>query len=239
MRGNILSYNPLKEVVSELKGKMKALLPQLETQIAIIDDLADIKYIDPELEQDRAEYIKDYVETNFSLIEINQYSIPLSGILLGFFKISKKVMLVLYSPTGKSGNLLAYRGLLNTFTGNIDEALNKLQEIYELETIAYDIIRLKKVKAVETVPALAVNSNEPAITPSPLETLSPAEIYPLLDPKYSKKKFAFNEGLCLQYADGKNSLEDISEKCNFPVAEVRDIIDKYEKKGWIEIIHKK
>ena len=106
-------------------------------------------------------------------------------------------------------------------------------------TIAYDIIRLKKVKAVETAPAIAFDTSDSASVPSPLETLSPAEIYPLLDPKYSKKKFAFNEGLCLQYADGKNSLEDISEKCSFPVAEVRDIVDKYEKKGWIEIIHKK
>ena len=239
MRGNILSYNPLTEVVNELKGKMKALLPQLNTQIAIIDDLADLKYIDPELEEERAEYIKDYVETNFSLIEINQYSIPLSGVLLGFFKISKKVMLVLYSATGKSGTLLAYRGVLNAFTAKIDEALDKLQEIYELESIAYEIIRLKKVKAVEATPALAFDTSIPTTTTVPLETLSPTEVYPKLDPKYAKKKFAFKEGLCLQYADGKNNLEDISEKCNFSLGEIREIVDKYEKKGWLEIIQKK
>lgn len=234
-----MSYNPLTEVVSELKGKMKSLLPQVDTQIAVVDDLADIKYIDPELEKDRAEYITDYVETNFSLIEINQYSLPLSGVLLGFFKISKKVMLVLYSATGKSGNLLAYRGVISSITEKIEDALDKLQDIYELESIAYDVIRLKKVKTIQPTPALAFDTSEPTTIPSPLETLPPAEIYPLLDPKYVKKKFAFKEGLCLQYADGKNSLNDISEKCNFPIGEIRDIIDKYEKKGWLEIIHKK
>lgn len=81
MSGFNLSYNPFVELVNELKEKMAKLLPELNTLIAIADDLADIKYIDPELEKERLDYIKDYVSSNFSLIEIGQYSLPLSGVL--------------------------------------------------------------------------------------------------------------------------------------------------------------
>jgi len=227
-------------VVKELKEKMGKLFPTMKTQIAIVDSLAEIKYIDPELKRTRLSYITDYIASNFNLIEVNQYSLPLSGVLLGFFKISDKAMLVLYSPSGQIGNLLAYRGIIESITPKIDETLELLQKIYEVESIAYDVIRLKKVKTIKTstaAPAAVIESSS-TLTPISSQTSSPSLIFPKLDPKYAKKKFAFKEGLCLQFADGKNSIEDISEKCNFSKEEVAEIIDKYQKKGWVEIIYK-
>jgi len=227
-------------VVKKLKEKMTKLFPELTTQIAIVDSLADIKYIDSELEKQRLAYIKDYVSANFDLIEVNQYSLPLSGILLGFFKISERVMLVLYSKTGKIGNLLAYRGIIESFTSKIDEALDLMQEIYDIESLAYDIIRLKKVKTIKTstaTPAITIDSAD-RVSTMPTQISSPDQIYPKLIPKYAKKKFSFKESLVLQHADGKNSVEEISEKCNFQRQEVLEIIDKYQKKGWVELIYK-
>ena len=228
----------MESVVNELKDKMSKLFP-MNTQVAVVDSIGEVKYIDPALESERLKYIKEYVTANFELIELNQYSLPLSGVLLGFFKISEKVMLILYAPTGKIGNLLAYRGIVDSFTAKIEETLDLMQEIFEMETLAYDVIRLKKVKAIQPTagPAIAIDTAEVA-TPVIPKVSSPSSIFPKLDPKYSKKKFAFKEGLCLQFADGKNSIEDISEKCNFSNQEVLEIIDKYQKKGWIEIIYK-
>ena len=238
MRGKKLSYNPLTNVVKELKEKMVRLMPEQKTLIAVVSNLVEVKYIDPELEKERLNYIKDYVSSNFSLIEINQYSLPLSGILLGFFKISNKTMLVLYSETGKIGNFLAYRGIINTYTKKIDECIDLLQKIYENESIAYDVIRLKKVEPFEAIPASSIEMSE-KLTSVPSETLPPSSVFPALVPKYAKKKFAFKEGLILQFADGKNSIKDIIEKSNFSGQEVEEIIEKYEKKGWLQKIYKK
>ena len=230
----------MQSVIEELKDKMSKLFP-MNTQVAVVDSTGNIKYIDSALEKERLAYIKDYVSANFNLVELNQYSLPLSGILLGFFKISEKVMLVLYAAKGKIGNLLAYRGIVESFTTKIDETLELIEDIFEMESLAYDVIRLKKVKAIQPAvasPAIAIDSAEimkPIIMP---KTSTPSSIFPKLDPKYAKKKFAFKEGLCLQFADGKNSIEDISEKCSFTNQEVLEIIDKYQKKGWIEIIYK-
>lgn len=237
MSGFNLSYNPFVELVNELKEKMAKLLPELNTLIAIADDLADIKYIDPELEKERLDYIKDYVSSNFSLIEIGQYSLPLSGVLLGFFKISENVMLILYSETGKIGNLLAYRGLVNTYAKKIDECLDLLREIDELESTSYEIIRLKKVAPIEVTSQTSIEITEKAPS-TRLMDVTPNLVFPKLDQKFASKKFAFKEGLILQHCSGKNSIEDIINKSNFSKEEVEEVIEKYESKGWLEVIYK-
>ena len=117
------------------------------------------------------------------------------------------------------------------------QTFERLNEIYEMEKIFW------------ASDADYDNPHERAkIFYIPLEAHQIAkerDIYPnvpggvLMKQEFAKKKFAFQEGLVLQYADGKNSIDNIIEKTEFSKPEVLEIIDKYEKKGWLERIIKK
>lgn len=146
-------------------------------------------------------------------------------------------MLILYSETGKIGNLLAYRGLVNTYAKKIDECLDLLREIDELESTSYEIIRLKKVAPIEVTSQTSIEITEKAPS-TRLMDVTPNLVFPKLDQKFASKKFAFKEGLILQHCSGKNSIEDIINKSNFSKEEVEEVIEKYESKGWLEVIYK-
>ncbi|MHA1264557.1 MAG: hypothetical protein ACTSRS_04900 [Candidatus Helarchaeota archaeon] len=257
-----MAFDPYKEIARDMHKKMMKILSP-PPSICIINNKAEILYIDENL-KDRLEYIQEYVKTNFNLIEEGQYSFPISGTLLGFFKMSSQLMFVLYSEAGESakiGKLLLFRGLLENFHQVIEELNEDLGLITELEKSANLVIKLKKSPAVggptymEKIPAvgtktttsgrieiggpLGTTTTPPIAAPAkPTPTVAKTGMYPELLEKYRNKKFNFMEGIILQYCDGKTSLDDVVTKSKYSKQEVLEVLDNFEKKGWI-IIHKR
>jgi aminopeptidase-like protein len=64
----------------------------------------------------------------------------------------------------------------------------------------------------------------------------PTKIFPELLERFRSKKFGFKEGLILQLCNGKHSLEDIAKESNLKEEEVLEVINLYQKRGWL-IIH--
>lgn len=225
-------FPPLNDAINELKEKMSRISQQIPA-IALLNKNAEIKYIDPGL-REQEKYMKEYIGTNFPLIAVGEYSLPFSGLLLGFFKISDEAVLVLFLPTGKIGNLLAFRGAIDSMVQKIDTSLIALQKTEEIEDMAYKIIRLRKLSDEELIKATPILYNMSDISSKPTDYVSLSQIYPVLDEKYSKKKFSFKESLIIQFCDGEHSLDVISKKSGYSEYDVQDVIMKYEKKGWLK-----
>jgi len=237
-----MSFNPFTEIANEMSRKMEKIStpPPL---VCIINELGEIYYIDNAL-KDRESYIREFVNVNFTLIEEGQYSLPISGTLLGFFKMSPKLMFVLYMESGKMGNLLLYRGILGSYRNIIEELQADLQSLNELESSANLVLRLRQrigftgpvIPITETVEAgIPVTSSEIEIETEPIGAQG---IYPELLERYRTKKFNFQEGIVLQYCKGQLIMEEIIAKSQFSEAEVKEIIDQYHKKGWL-VLHEK
>ncbi|MFX1450826.1 MAG: HEAT repeat domain-containing protein [Promethearchaeota archaeon] len=113
------------------------------------------------------------------------------------------------------------------------EIERKAEEQVEKQTQQKTFEKLKEAKEEQEVKETI---EKPA--PPPVKTLSTTETFPKLDEKYAKKKFLFNEALCFQFADGKHNIEEISKESHIPVEEIKEIIEKYKQKGWVEVFSK-
>ncbi|NHI92361.1 MAG: hypothetical protein EAX96_07640 [Candidatus Lokiarchaeota archaeon] len=230
-------FTPLNDAIEELKEKISRISPN-QPEIALLDKSADVKFIDPGL-KDQEKYMKEYVGSNFSLIAKGEYSLPFSGLLLGFFKISEEAILVLFLEEGKIGNLLAFRGAIDSMIQKLDTSLIALQKTLEIEDMAYKIIRLKELTDEELTKLAPAYEEMTDDINQPSEYISLSQICPLLDEKYSKKKFSFKESLIIQFCDGEHSIDVISKKSGYSEYDVQDVVLKYEKKGWLKKLVKK
>jgi len=237
-----MSFNPFLQVANDMGKKMEKILSP-PPSICIISAEGEIYYIDDVL-KDRESYIREFVNVNFPLIEEGQYSLPISGTLLGFFKMSSKLMFVLYMASGTMGNLLLYRGLLENYRTIMEELQTDLQSINELESNVNLLLRLRHKSGITRagtpitekvdvgIPA-AVSETEIGTVPEGIQG-----VYPKLLDRYGNKKFNFQEGIVLQYCKGLLTIEEIIAKSQFSEAEVKEIIDLYQKKGWLVLEEK-
>lgn len=237
-----MSFNPFTEVANEMTKKMEK-ISSTPPVICIINEEGEIYYIDDNL-KDREPYIREFVNVNFNLIEEGQYSLPISGTTLGFFKMSSQLMFVLYMVSGKVGNLLLYRGLLENYRNIIEELQIDLKSLNEIERNANLIVRLKQ-RAGFARPATPISETVEAGVPTTAlgtEGEIASEIVqgvcPELLERYRTKKFNFQEGIVLQYCKGQFTIEEIIAKSQFSEAEVKEIIDQFQKKGWL-IMHER
>ena len=161
MSSTVNVFSPLNEAMGELKYKMTRISVTVPA-IALVGKNSEIRYMDPEI-LDQEKYIKEYISSNFSLIAVGEYSLPFSGLLLGFFKISDEAVLVAFLPEGKIGNLLAFRGVIDSMVQKIDTSLIAFQKTEEIENMAYKVLRLRKLSDDDLIAAA------PAI-PSPMPT---------------------------------------------------------------------
>ncbi len=143
---------------------------------------------------------------------------------------------------------------------NIDVVIKKIEGIYQEFSIDQEIEqeKIEKEKELERETEKEIvketqekvfgqlkevqieqKTKEPIEKPPPIETLPSDDIFPKLDEKYAKKRFLFNEALCFQFADGKHNIEEISEESSLPIKEVKEIIEKYKQKGWVQIFAKR
>ena len=96
----------------------------------------------------------------------------------------------------------------------------------------------KLIDVISTTQEELTSKVEPKAEVSPVSTAEAAPkstgvVYPMLLEKYRNKKFNFKEGIILQYCVGKLTLEEVVAKSNFPEAEVREVINHFQKKEWI------
>lgn len=257
----MITFDPLTEIAKDMHKKMEKILSP-PPAVAIINEL-EIVYMDEELKS-KLDYIKEYINSNFNLIEDGQYSFPISGTLLGFFKMSSKIMFVLFAGRGESGDsskigkLLLFRGLLENYHQICLELSADLSTIKELEKTANLVLRLRNkpegvgpsyVEKVSTpseytsgrIEIGGIQAPSPTATdaqPIPAKPSKEKQVYPELMEKYRNKKFNFIEGLILQYCDGKTPLEEIILKTKYSKDDVMEVLDGFEKKGWLTM-HKK
>lgn len=237
-------FNPVQEIVTEMLKKMSKILSPAPG-LCLIDAQCDIKYLDSTLES-RKDYILNFVKESFDLIEAGQYAHPVPSTLLVFFKLTPKFILVLFRDEGKIGNLLLYRGLLETYGAILHELSEDNQSLEDLEKNANLILKLRHKKgmaapvaAVSPVTGVASSTASKIDTGVPVsqETISAGveteEGFPMLLEKYRNKKFNFDEGIILQQCNGKNTIEEVIKKSNFSKEVVCEVIDTYEKKGWV------
>ena len=139
-----MSFDPVNEVAKEMRKKMEKIFSP-SPALCIADEQGKIVYIDDDKAlNERLDYIKEYIKINFGLIDEGQYSFPISGTLLGFFRMTSHLMFILYGESGKIGNLLLFRGLLQNYAEIINELNADLQSIKEMEKNANLVLRLTK-----------------------------------------------------------------------------------------------
>ncbi len=248
-----MSFIPIHEIAVDMHKKMEK-IQSPSPSICMANAQGEILYFDEGL-VDRLDYIQEYIKINFPLIDAGQYSFPISGTLLGFFKMTSNLMFILYGQAGKIGKLLLFRGLLESYSQKVDALYEDMKMIEIMEKNANLIIKLKKkvdlagpsfiekVQPPEEVLTTPKRIEIGGAIPSPSIGLShtvggTVETYPELLEKYRTKKFNFMEGLILQYCDGQNSIGEIITKSKYSEREVLEVVENYQDKGWL-IAHKK
>jgi hypothetical protein len=134
-------YKNLDDVVVQIKEDMERLLAN-PIQIGVVDKDSNIKYIDDELEEKYGDFISSFVKGNFDLLSNGEHSLPLSGVNVGFFKISDLSLIVLYSESGPVGQLLAFKGKMGKYTEDINKFIleeAKPKKEKKIEKTAYRV----------------------------------------------------------------------------------------------------
>ncbi len=209
-------YEVVKDI-SSLFGTMLGARPY----ISIIDGAGIIHYIDFPLEEYQ-EFITSFITSNFHLLGTGDHSLPLGGINLAFFKISKKVMIVLYTKKGRTGQLLAFKSQMDKWTSKIDELVG------EVEILAPPI--QVPTGTVEDEPEIMNQEAAKQVKSHGLRTI-PSLIRDLT----GKEKFPLDVATIFQYCDGEHSIEEICQLTDYPRLKVDNIIRKYQKKKWIDV----
>lgn len=207
-------YEIAKEIVNVF-GKIFAARPY----IAVLDALGNVRHIDEPLSESHLNFVQDFVRKSCNLLKVGDYSFPLGGINLGFFKISEKAVIVLYTTKGFTGQLLAFKARMHDWSQKIDELIGEID--VQAETIA------------EAVTPQAAETTE--IKP-PVETKKYFRDFPILIKDLTgKEKFPMEVAQVLNLCDGKHSIEDICMELEFNIIHVKDILAVHEKKKWIKI----
>jgi len=118
------NYNSIEDIAKQISKDMEILLSN-KIEVAIVDNNANIKYIDNNLKNKYEDLIKSFVSGNFNLLTIGEHSLPLSGVNIGFFKVSENSMVVLYSESGPVGQLLAFKGKMKKYAEYIEKYIHE------------------------------------------------------------------------------------------------------------------
>ena len=228
--------------------------------IAVLDRIGQLYYSDPDLD-DLIEFIQTFTRTNFKILSINDHSIPLSNSNLVFFKASENIMIVLFMKEGRVGQLLTFKRKM-AYYGKIFEELlaDYITAIRDEVFIDEQISITPEFGVSQAQVATDINTEsfsipDQIIPPTdPIEPSAETEEFVLEEPldidddfegikeipillreMGAKDKFEINTSVVFQYCNGKNSIEDIIEKTKLNEEEVKDVLERYQSKGWIKI----
>ena len=209
------SFYDICREIEAIFGKIFAARPYM----AVIDAIGAIRYSEPQLDPHIA-YIQNFIRMNFNLLNVGDHSIPLGGINLAFFKVSKKAVVVLFTQKGFTGQLLAFRSRMLEWSQRIDELIGDL--VTQISSL--------------NMPAEV----EPAVSGSPPSGSSVGvpqnfkEVPVIIKQLTGKEKFPLEVATILQYCDGKHSIEEICEETTCPKVKVNQILTEYQKKKWLD-----
>ena len=202
-----MSVEDLVKLAEEIKNNLKLLL-EGELSVGFVSITEGIVYLDAPLKKYQ-EYINNFSSENFKLLNIYDHSLPLSGIRLGFFKTSESSITILAaSGDGPVGQLLVFKSRIDLFSERIEEIISKVRV---------------------TAPLIIEEEKEEG-PPSEFDN-----IIPHIKDKYKKKKYTMEEAVVIHQIDGEKSIAKISKIAELDVLKVEEIIEKYEKKKYIQL----
>lgn len=208
-------YQISKSIVSEI-GPMLTSRPY----IALIDKFGKIQYLDETVEKYR-DFMSSFVQRNFSFLRVGDHSIPISGLNMVFFKLSNKIVLVMFMKQGLVGQLLAFKNKMEKFASKIDQHITLVPP--EGVEGGVEVERVEKEEVIE--------EEMP-------EEEEEVKVIPKLVKKIRKKdKFPLKDIVVLNLCDGKNSIKKISEEANVDQMMVWDVLENYKKKKYIKITY--
>ncbi|MFX1450713.1 MAG: hypothetical protein ACFFCM_07725 [Promethearchaeota archaeon] len=111
---------------------------------------------------------------------------------------------------------------------------NELEEFDMAKWCKEMIERIKMVELEEEIEAFSKLEREKA-QKFPDETEKITKETPILVKKLGKKKMSFIDMEILSLCNGNRTIEEISNKTNIPLIKVKEIIQKYQKRNFIEI----
>jgi len=197
----------------------------IRIHISIVDRVGNTLFMEREMEPFK-QFIITFVSSNFRYLKVGDHSLPISGKNIMFFRVSDKVMIILYSAKGRIGQFLSFKSLMPKYKQRIDDLVQGI----EPETVG---IELKAEKAGVT-PATVMKPVEKAIFSR--TKLFYKSIYPKLEKKIKESdKFNLIVSIILNYSNGKNTLLDVLEKVDVKESEFYTEFAKIVKAKWIKV----
>ncbi len=209
-----VTFELIAKDIGTVFGKVFATKPY----IAILNALGAIMFIDQEISDHYLEFIRNF---NFTFLNVGDYSLPLGGVNLAFFRVSERAIVVIYTKMGFTGQLLAFKSRMYEWAPKIDELIGE---------ITCPTMRSIQNAPVEPAPAIIESA------PSTEKKGKGFREFPVLTRKLDgKEKFPLEVAQVLHSCDGKHSIEEICQESNIPRIKVKDILQEYQKKKWIEL----
>jgi hypothetical protein len=214
----------LDSIAKEIVSKMGNILG-VRIHLAILDRIGNIHYMDRELEPFKS-FLTTFVSNNFRYLKVGDHSLPISGRNIMFFRISDKVMIILYSAKGRIGQFLSFKSMMPKYREKIDELVADV----EPEVIGIDL-KAEKLGAAQVAPVKPV---EKAIFSRRVTFYQ--GIYPKLEKKIKESdKFNLTVSIILNYSNGQTNLLDLIDKHEIKEDEFYTEFYKLFKAKWIKI----
>lgn len=158
--------------------------------IAIVTENGQFIYMSNELSE-HEELIKKFIISSFKLLQVGDFSIPISGKNIIFFKISENVAIILHTTTGKIGQFMIFKKTLMNYLNPLNELIDQMG-LTQTESLYQTVLEEKE--SLEFIKSKI--EYYPKITKLGEKTLK-------------KRKFDLNESSFINQINGLNSLSSI------------------------------
>ena len=212
----------LDSIAKEIVSKMGNILG-VRIHLAIMDRLGTMHYMDRELESFKP-FLTSFVSNNFRYLKVGDHSLPISGKNIMFFRMSDKVMVILYSAKGRIGQFLSFKSMMPKYQQKIDELVKDI----EPESVGIELKAEKRgaVAPLKPVEKLLFSRRENFYM----------GIYPKLEKKIKEgDKFNLTVSIILNYSNGQTNLLDLIDKHEIKEDEFYTEFYKIFKAKWIKI----
>ncbi len=150
-------------------------------------------------------------------LDEKEYSIPFSNKNLMFYKPTKKTVLVIFSERGKIGQLFSCKKIINKYSSELDEIVEKIQ---------------LNVKKIEEKPL--IHLKKPQIKILKKEKI-PLDIK--LSGSIENFMMSLDEHKILQSCRNNKSIYEMSKEFNKSIGEINELIFNFLNKGIIRILN--
>ncbi len=218
------------DLVQEIEKYLGALIGS-RVYTAITNENGELKFARNDFnEENMLSFIINFVKTNFSLLGVGDHAFPMSNKSIGFFKVSEKSMIILYTKKGKLGSLLAFKNKMFNYADIIDEKIDEVTKI----TIK------RKVEITEEITISQQTAPTPSAKPqyTQVDSKKFAKLPRLIKELTGKEKFPINDVKILRLCDGTHTIMDIIKETKISRLAVEGVIRTYQKKKYLTLKRK-